>query len=398
MVDRSGGALIREVGLSADGPIVWGRPLPSRKPGVYVVEWPAAAAQAPIDHNLLRAWLERAPDLLVDSARPTAHEVAARLARFWLPEQTVVYIGMTTRSLGGRVAAYVGTPLGERRPHHGGHWLKTLRGYDHCRIWWAETDATEEYEDALLTAFAGWVGRADALPFANLSSLSSGRRAHGITGAARVETDEAALASAGASGSPGAASGRRGAPIAAPTARRRSAAQGVRPDRPTATRAPRAPKRHVPRIEAAHLTADGLAQLQAELVTLRDERRPEVISRVRSARELGDLKENSEYHAAREEQSFLEGRIQQVQALLDRAVVSGGTEGGVVAVGSEVEVAAGDERHVYRIVGSSESDPSSGRISYESPIGRALMGRRIGERITVTTPAGPRELEVRAVR
>jgi hypothetical protein len=120
--------------------------------------------------------------------------VAARLHGFWLPGQTVLYLGMTTQSIGGRVGAYYRTPLGDRKPHAGGHWLKALRGLDRARIWWAETTAAEEYEDALLSAFAETVDaspeaaprlldRSVILPFANLQTATGQRKAHGITGA-----------------------------------------------------------------------------------------------------------------------------------------------------------------------------------------------------------------------
>ena len=186
--------LIRSVGLRADGPVTWGRPVPSAGPGVYLVEWPEALQDAPVELTLVGKWLERLPGLRLDGARPTSREVAARLHGFWLPGQTVLYVGMTPLSIGGRVGAYYRTPLGDRKPHAGGHWLKTLRGLDRARIWWAETTAAEEYEDALLSAFAETVDaspeatprlldRSVILPFANLQSATGQRKAHGITGA-----------------------------------------------------------------------------------------------------------------------------------------------------------------------------------------------------------------------
>jgi hypothetical protein len=178
----------------ADGPVTWGRPVPSAGPGVYVVEWPEPLEAAPVELTLVGKWLERLPAMRLDGARPTSREVAARLHGFWLPNQTVVYVGMTTASIGGRVGAYYRTPLGDRKPHAGGHWLKTLRGLDRARIWWAPTNAPEEYEDALLNAFAAGVDvspeaaprladRSVILPFANLQTAMSVRKAHGISGA-----------------------------------------------------------------------------------------------------------------------------------------------------------------------------------------------------------------------
>jgi hypothetical protein len=186
--------LLRSVGLMADGPVTWGRPVPAAGPGVYIVEWPEPLEAAPVELTLVGKWLERLPAMRMDGARPTSREVAARLHGFWLPNQTILYIGMTTASIGGRVGAYYRTPLGDRKPHAGGHWLKALRGLDRARIWWAKTSAAEEYEDALFSAFAEGVDaspeaaprladRAVILPFANLQTATGVRKAHGITGA-----------------------------------------------------------------------------------------------------------------------------------------------------------------------------------------------------------------------
>ncbi len=385
--------LLRGQGLLPDGPLLFGQPLPTPRPGVYVIEWPTTEATVPVDHNLLREWLARVPTLRVDGAVPTPHELAARLGTFWQPEQTVVYIGRS-RSLRRRLAEYAATPLGDDGPHHGGHWLKTLRGYEQARVWWAETDAPEEYEDALLSAFGEAVGQPGALPFANLRSLSSGARAHGITGAAKAAP--AALAPGpGAARSSGQA---RRTASGAPAARRAPspARQGVSSPR----RAPGPPRHNQP--QQVVLSAEGHERLRSELDRLH-ESRPDVIGRVKAARELGDLRENSEYHAAREEQSFLEGRIQQLQATLDRAVVSEvSADDGLARVGSTLDVI--DEADLppepvtYKLVDPAEARLSEGRLSYRSPIGAALLGRRAGEVVTVTTPAGPRTYRVVAVR
>jgi hypothetical protein len=186
--------LLRSVGLMADGPVTWGRPVPSGGPGVYIVEWPEALESAPVELTNVGKWLERLPGLRLDGRRPTSREVAARLHTFWLPGQTVVYVGMTLLSVGGRVGALYRTPLGDRKPHAAGNWLKTLRGLDRARVWWASTTAAEEYEDALLSAFAAGVDaspeaaprladRSVILPFANLQSATGQRKAHGISGA-----------------------------------------------------------------------------------------------------------------------------------------------------------------------------------------------------------------------
>jgi len=137
---------------------------------------------------------------------------------------------------------------------------------------------------------------------------------------------------------------------------------------------------------ATHVTAAGLAGLQAELEDLRTIRRPEVILRVKHARELGDLRENADYEAARNEQSFLEGRIQSIEQMLKTAVVIAAVDTGTVALGSTVVAEVDDERIELAIVGSTEADPAGGRISNVSPVGKALLGRRAGDNVVIHTP------------
>jgi transcription elongation factor GreA len=381
--------LIRSVGLMADGPVLWGRQVASRTPGVYLVELPEPSAEYPPDMNAIRAWLERVPSLLLDGARPTPHELAARLAGFWVPNESVVYIGKSNASLGGRVTAFDRTPLGDRRPYAGGHWLKTLRVLDQLRIWWAETDAPEEYEDALLTAFADSVPEESTrrlpdaslvLPFANLETATGEQKAHGITGSLLVGTDTGIARPA--------TSGKK-APARAGTATRRA----------TTPRTRATPGR--PAIEPTYLSRERLEQMRAEHVELTQVRRPEIVARVKAARELGDLRENADYEAARNEQSFNEGRIQTIENLLRTAVelpeeMQG--PGGEVRVGSTVVVQlnagvsgageSGAPRLTYRIVAPTEASPGDGRISYLSPIGRAFLGRRAGEDVNVQAPSG----------
>ena len=146
--------LLRSVGLLVDGPGQWGRPLSASGPGVFAIELAAPLPSAPIELTRVGKWLERVETLRLDGARPTSKALAARLAAFWLPSQTVLYVGGSDASIARRVASMARTELGDRRPSSSGHWLGTLRGLDALRIWWAPTDATEEYEDALLEAFA----------------------------------------------------------------------------------------------------------------------------------------------------------------------------------------------------------------------------------------------------
>ena len=107
---------------------------------------------------------------------------------------------------------------------------------------------------------------------------------------------------------------------------------------------------------------------------------------MKQARELGDLRENADYEAARREQSFLEGRIQEIEQVLRNAVVITTRDSGVVHLGSTIEVEIEGERATLHLVGPSESDPSEGRISDASPVGKALMGRRAGDEVVVQAP------------
>ncbi|MCU0477276.1 MAG: hypothetical protein MUE92_00785 [Chloroflexi bacterium] len=200
-------ALFRAVGLTPDGPARWGAPIRATGPGVFLVEWPAALDRAPVDISAVGTWLARVPTLQVHGERPTGKGLAASLAAWWLPGESVVYVG-SARSLGKRLDALFRTPLGDARPNPAGQWLKALRGFEATRIWWATTDAAEEYEDALLEAFGAAVPAATSaalpdpslvLPFANRRRPGGNPRADGVTGstAEPVAPVEAASASSG---------------------------------------------------------------------------------------------------------------------------------------------------------------------------------------------------------
>src|SRR6478609_7998908 len=190
--DLTAPSLLRSVGLMADGPAVWGRPVQAQGPGVFVIELPGPLPSAPIELTRAGKWIERVESLRLDGERPLSKALAALLAAFWLPSQTVLYVGSSERSIARRVAAMGATELGDRRPYSGGHWLKTLRSLDGLKVWWAATAATEEYEDALLAAFAAGVPEADlaalpdrvvVLPWANLRRPTGERKATGLKGA-----------------------------------------------------------------------------------------------------------------------------------------------------------------------------------------------------------------------
>jgi hypothetical protein len=138
-IDPGAANLLRTVGLLADGPIVWGRPIPARGPGVFVVELPAPVPSAPLELTRIGKWVERVETLLLDGERPTSKAMAARLSSFWLPSRPVVYVGASDTSIAARLAAMTRTTLGDRRPSSAGHWLQTLRTLGTARVWWAST-------------------------------------------------------------------------------------------------------------------------------------------------------------------------------------------------------------------------------------------------------------------
>jgi len=144
-----------------------------------------------------------------------------------------------------------------------------------------------------------------------------------------------------------------------------------------------------------YLTKERLEELKAELETLKNKKRVEVAERLKQAKEYGDLSENSEYAEAREEQANVETRIAELEDLLKEAVTLKMTEGGdTVTVGSTVIVKKGDKTNTYTIVGSYEAKPEEGRISDESPLGKAFLKKKAGDSVNVTTPAGTQTYEI----
>ncbi len=148
------------------------------------------------------------------------------------------------------------------------------------------------------------------------------------------------------------------------------------------------------------MTADGLATLEAELAALEGEGRREIAERIKTAREWGDLKENSEYHDAKNEQAHLETKIARLREKIAAAVVVEETAGladGVVGLGSTVVVRDDRVEHTWRIVSSHDASPSEGRLSVESPVALALLGRAGGDSVSVALPKGKRLLEIVSV-
>jgi transcription elongation factor GreA len=151
-------------------------------------------------------------------------------------------------------------------------------------------------------------------------------------------------------------------------------------------------------MEKLPMTADGLARLEDELRRLKNEERPAIIRALAEAREHGDLAENAEYQAARERQSFVEGRLAEIGDIVSRAEVidTSKLSGDVVRFGAKVELADEDtdEETTYQIVGSHEADIAAGRLSVTSPLGQALIGKSIGDSVEVTTPRGSKAYEI----
>ena len=140
-----------------------------------------------------------------------------------------------------------------------------------------------------------------------------------------------------------------------------------------------------------YLTAEGAQKLREELELLCNVRRPDLADRLRDAIQQGDLSENADYTAAKEEQGFLEGRIQQLERLLGAVVLVEETVGkSEVGVGSRVTVQEEgyDEKETFQIVGAAEANPMSGKISNVSPLGQALIGKRVGKKVSVNAPGG----------
>jgi transcription elongation factor GreA len=153
--------------------------------------------------------------------------------------------------------------------------------------------------------------------------------------------------------------------------------------------------------DVQYLTEEGAADLRRELEELKGVKRPELAAKLKEAISQGDLSENADYHDAKEQQAFLEGRINYLEELLRSAVIitDQGGSAKVVAVGMEVTVQEdGSGPETYVIVGAAEANPREGRISNESPLGRALLGRKVGDKVKVEAPAGAFTVKIKGVK
>ncbi|HEY1421711.1 MAG TPA: transcription elongation factor GreA [Candidatus Dormibacteraeota bacterium] len=139
-----------------------------------------------------------------------------------------------------------------------------------------------------------------------------------------------------------------------------------------------------------HITPEGLEAVRRELDELTTVWRPNIVSKIKAARELGDLSENFEYHAAKNEQGMKEARIKELEQIIkNHVLIEPRAATGVVSMGSTVRFSEdAQDEETYRIVGPAEADPKAGRVSYESALGKALIGHRVGESVEIKTPNG----------
>ena len=152
--------------------------------------------------------------------------------------------------------------------------------------------------------------------------------------------------------------------------------------------------RHRVRLESmtndVHITPEGLEVVKRELHELTTVRRPNIVAKIKAAREFGDLSENFEYHAAKNEQGMMEARINELEAIVkNHVLIETKARTGVVDMGNTVHFSEdGADVETYRIVGPAEADPKAGRVSYESALGKALIGHKVGEEVEIKTPNG----------
>ena len=154
-------------------------------------------------------------------------------------------------------------------------------------------------------------------------------------------------------------------------------------------------------MEKVPLTRTGAVRLEAEMKKLKSVERPTIIRAIAEARELGDLKENAEYHSAREKLGFIEGRIKELESILGRAdIIDPASLSGTVKFGATVTLVDEDtdEEKTYQVVGEPEADIESGKLNMRSPLARAMIGKEEGDSIEFRTPGGTRSYEILAVK
>ena len=151
--------------------------------------------------------------------------------------------------------------------------------------------------------------------------------------------------------------------------------------------------------EDVHITPEGLEAVRKEHEELVTKKRPAIVAKIKAARELGDLSENFEYHAAKNEQGMMEARVRELEGIIkNHVLIETKAQNGVVGMGSTVRFAEDDaDEETYRIVGPAEADPKAGRVSYESAVGKALIGHRVGDAVEIKTPGGGYTVRITAI-
>ena len=199
-------SVLRAAGINPEGVVPWGTPPPLDRPGVYLValnehaEGRSKASACPLSQAALENLLSVRPELRVDGVLPDAQMLADRVSRFWLPDETVLYIGLAGTSVRGRVTQYYRTPLGARKPHAGGWFLKLLANLESLHVHYAACSDPEAAESRMLRHFCEQVSAearaalfdsAHPFPYANLEWPHGIRKAHGITGAKEARSRRA---------------------------------------------------------------------------------------------------------------------------------------------------------------------------------------------------------------
>lgn len=183
-------SLLASVNIPLMGQVQWGQKIPSQEHGIYIIALTDdpnqnnnTFPQAPLDMAAIMAWLAHATEMTLDKQpHPTTAAIAQRLQQFWLPSETIIYIGKADQPLRKRVGDFYNHKLGRKGPHAGGHWLKTLSNINELQVYYAECDQAKQVETALLEQFAANAN--NNIPFANLT-YSGGRKKHGIGKAKR---------------------------------------------------------------------------------------------------------------------------------------------------------------------------------------------------------------------
>jgi hypothetical protein len=192
--------LLASADLRLSGNVKWRQTVPLDRPGVYIVtsstvpesRTDGLKPEAPIDLSIVAKWIESVPTLMLDGLHPTPEMLTERLSHFWLPDETVLYLGKASKSLRKRVGSYYRTTLGAPGPHAGGHWIKTLSLLDRLKVFYASSSNPESDENGMLAAFVRNVSSQTKIllrdpelpiPFANLEFPKGRSKNHGITGA-----------------------------------------------------------------------------------------------------------------------------------------------------------------------------------------------------------------------